>query len=447
MHKILQKPENQYSDFETVNGKKKVCFSDSIWSLDYGIKINFNQLIGIDKFLMLIKSTFAYCLKKHSVSYVRKMFFAIKHYQKEVKGGVIEFSYGEVANYFNRFECDNYTHSETMKYFLLKLNSQFPDLLDNSVRELIQNVRVKKPDAKKNVNTHDYDKGPFSDKQLNEIIRLSTLAFQHQQITFSNYLMLTLLIYSGRRPFQINLIQIQDVVSLHGKYFIDVPQIKQKNSYRQTFSKLEIPESLYSHLKFLSNAVVELVENTLSIKLSYNQTQELPVFISTAPFKTKKVTVDSLKNGDLVITSRQFASRIRWTVNKSIANSSINFGNINSRRFRYTLGTKAAEKGFCAAAIAKALDHTSSKSVRSYVHNNANNGAKINAIMNSAMIPIANLFVEPITFSAEICALEETIKEIKKTFADTHELIEIERVISKEMSEIVNIIKVMENKL
>ncbi len=430
-----------------MNGKKKVCFSDSIWSLDYGIKINFNQLIGIDKFLMLIKSTFACCLKKHSVSYVRKMFFAIKHYQKEVKGGVIEFSYGEVANYFNRFECDNYTHSETMKYFLLKLNSQFPDLLDNSVKELIQNVRVKKPDAKKSVNTHDYDKGPFSDKQLNEIIRLSTLAFQQQQITVSNYLMLTLLIYSGRRPFQINLIQIQDVVSLHGKYFINVPQIKQKNTYRQTFTKLEIPEGLYSHLRFLSNAVVELVESTLNIKLSYNQNQELPVFISTAPFKTKMVTVDSLKNGDLVITSRQFASRIKWTVNKSITTSSIDFGNINSRRFRYTLGTKAAEKGFCAAAIAKALDHTSSKSVRSYVHNNANNGAKINAIMNSVMIPIANLFVEPITISAEICALEETIREIKKNFADTHELIEIERVISKELSEIVNIIKVMENKL
>lgn len=266
MLKITQTPENQYSDFETVNGKNKVCFSDQVWILDYGIKLNFDQLLGIEKFLMHIKSTFAYCLKTHSVSYVRKMFFAIKHYQKEIQGGVVKLNYNEVSNYFNREDYDNYTHSETMKYFLIKLNSQYPNLLDINVKTLIQEVKIKKPDAKKNVKTHDYSEGPFSNEQLNEIIRLSSLAFQKQQITVSNYLMLTLLIYSGRRPFQINLIQIQDIISSHDKYFINIPKIKQKNNYRQDFTKLEIPESLYNHLKFISKAVIGLVEQTLNIK-------------------------------------------------------------------------------------------------------------------------------------------------------------------------------------
>ena len=122
-------------------------------------------------------------------------------------------------------------------------------------------------------------------------------------------------------------------------------------------------------------------------------------------------------------------------------NSSVNFGHINARRFRYTLGTKAAEQGFCAAAIAKALDHSSSKSVRSYVHNNANNGAKINAIMNSAMIPIANFFVEEMTLSKEISVLSEIMKEVKKTIRESYELIEVEKAIYEELSNIVNLIK------
>ncbi|EAR9798922.1 site-specific integrase, partial [Salmonella enterica] len=65
---------------------------------------------------------------------------------------------------------------------------------------------------------------------------------------------------------------------------------------------------------------------------------------------------------------------------------------INARRFRYSLGTRAAEEGYGEHMIAELLDHRSTKFVACYVKNTPKHAEKIDEIMSSSLANYAKAF-------------------------------------------------------
>lgn len=65
---------------------------------------------------------------------------------------------------------------------------------------------------------------------------------------------------------------------------------------------------------------------------------------------------------------------------------------INARRFRYTLGTRAAREGYGEFIIAELLDHSTIKSVGVYVQNHVDNAYKIDKTMGQALTGISCVF-------------------------------------------------------
>ncbi|EBL9739541.1 site-specific integrase [Salmonella enterica] len=65
---------------------------------------------------------------------------------------------------------------------------------------------------------------------------------------------------------------------------------------------------------------------------------------------------------------------------------------LNSRRLRYTLGSRAARKGCDAYMIAHLLDHSSTKTVQTYINNSPENAKRIDSMLSVLMLPYANEF-------------------------------------------------------
>ncbi|EKN4714800.1 tyrosine-type recombinase/integrase [Yersinia enterocolitica] len=403
--------ENQYSVFETKNYSLNVRFSDSKWRISESIILNVDSLASIDSFFMEIKTTLAYFAMNYSASYTKRMFYAIKHYIKTCRKIKLLFSIDCIRFYYKTISPLDYTHAESIKYFFIKVNSLYPSVFSRDTITFIVNVRIDKRYIGKNIKTHDYKRGPFSDLQMKEILDSTAKAYKEEKISLSNYLLLILLAYSGRRPMQIAQLEAGDLFSLNGMYYINAPRIKQRNGYRKEFSKIQIPEDMFNHLTYLTEAVSSLVSETLNLDLSEKQKNELPIFLNTYPFKKGCVELSMIENGMLKLTPYAITRKIRSTIISSTNKSKTEIGCINSRRFRYSLGTKAAQFGYSPSIIANILDHSSTTSVMSYVENTAENGRKINEAVNELMKPLANMFIGGNNLERELDSLKNIIDE------------------------------------
>ncbi|EAQ0536862.1 site-specific integrase, partial [Salmonella enterica] len=214
-----------------------------------------------------------------------------------------------------------------------------------------------------------------------------------------------------RRPMQISQLEAGDLLAFNGEYFLNIPRIKQRNGYRKEFRKLQIPEELFSQLTYLVEAVSSLVSDTLKFDLSEKQKRKLPIFINTYPFKKGCVELNMVENGGLKLNPYVITLKIRNTINRSINEYQAYLGSINSRRFRYSLGTKVAQLGYRPSLIANVLDHSSINSVMSYVENTAENGKRINEAVNELMKPLANKFIEGNELQKEVESLKHLIEE------------------------------------
>ncbi|WP_080669859.1 site-specific integrase [Pantoea agglomerans] len=427
MEKIKTILENQFSDFKTSDGNT-IFYASSIWSVDKNFTLDLNRLKKNEIYRDKIKATFAYCAMNYSASYVRKMYFSLLHYEKEVTTDSITFSLGEVRSYFSKPDFDNYTHLETIKYFLKKFDFIFPDVLSEKTIEFIDNVKIKKPDQMKSVKTHDYKNGPFNNQQMNEIIKISAICYENEELSLLDYMILTLLAYSGRRPIQMVQLRVKDLISFNERYFVNFPRVKQRRKHRTEFSKVEIPESLYIHLVFLSQQTSKIIMEMLNVSLKEEQIKNLPLFINITPFRLGGFNMTNYLNEDHCMVSKHIGNRLISVFIKLSKRSKVNFGSINARRFRYTLGTKAAERGFSSSAIAKALDHTTTRSVMAYVHNSVNNGVKLNKEMNSSMLSLAGLFTKEDIMNDELTKIALLLKRYlsnENSHSRSHEMDEI----------------------
>lgn len=411
MFQTLRKlQESQYSVFETKDGNFKVNFSYSKWKISESITLNIDSLRVVISAYIPIKTTLAYFAINYSASYTKKMFYAVKHYIKACNTNDSLFSKDCIKYYYKVVSSLDYTCRD-IEIFFMKMSGLYPSLFSAEAIIFLENIKVKKTNANKSIKTHDYKKGPFSDSQLKVIIDSVAIAYKEEKISLSNYLLTFLVAYSGRRPMQISQLEAGDLLAFNGEYFINIPRIKQRNGYRKEFRKLQIPEELFSQLTYLVEAVNSLVNDTLKIDLSEKQKRKLPIFINTYPFKKGCVELNIIESGGLKLNPYAITLKIRNTINRSINEYQAYLGCINSRRFRYSLGTKVAQLGYSPSLIANVLDHSSINSVMSYIENTAENGKRINEAVNELMKPLANKFIEGKELQQELDSLKHLIEE------------------------------------
>ncbi|OOI80949.1 tyrosine-type recombinase/integrase [Escherichia coli] len=377
-----------YLVLKAKDSRNNFSLNDSVWFLSKDVKLNFSYFErNINANLLTsIKDTLAYTAVNFSSAYARKFFFSIKKLVVFNQGKLDKFDYGLLNRFYNAYYKISYTHVESLKYFLIKhyeLNNEF---LDQEMLDFIFKWKVTKPNKTTAYIERKESLRPLSEYELKNLIGCMTKEYNDGNMTMNDYLLVMLMIYSGRRPMQIAQLKRKDLYVKENGNYLNIPRLKQGDSFRTDFSELRIGDNLFNSLSELKSVVKVFVQSEVGDILSEEELNNLPLFIDpyffNSNYKLDKLYENNFFN--LHMSSKRITSRVQAVCQRVSKDKN---KKINSRQLRVTLATRLALKGYGLGTIAKALDHNSLKSVLSYAKNNEEFSFRIDQAINDSVSP------------------------------------------------------------
>ncbi|HDV8085534.1 TPA: site-specific integrase [Escherichia coli] len=377
-----------YLVLKAKDSRNNFSLNDSVWFLSKDVKLNFSYFeSNINANLLAsIKVTLAYTAVNFSSAYARKFFFSIKKLVVFNQGKLDKFDYGLLNRFYNAYYKISYTHVESLKYFLIKLYELNNEFLDQEMLDLISKWKVTKPNKTTAYIERKESLRPLSEYELKNLIGCMTKEYKEGSMTMNDYLLVMLMIYSGRRPMQIAQLKRKDLYVKNNGNYLNIPRLKQGDSFRTEFSELRIGDNLFNSLSELKSVVKVFVQSEVGDILSEEELNNLPLFIDpnffNSAYKLDKLYENNFFN--LHMSSKRITSRVQ-AVCKRVSKDKNK--KINSRQLRVTLATRLALKGYGLGAIAKALDHSNLESVLSYAKNNEEFSFRIDQAINDSVSP------------------------------------------------------------
>lgn len=377
-----------YLVLKAKDSRNNFSLNDSVWFLSKDVKLNFSYFeSNINANLLAsIKETLAYTAVNFSSAYARKFFFSIKKLVVFNQGKLDKFDYGLLNRFYNAYYKISYTHVESLKYFLIKLYELNNEFLDQEMLDLISKWKVTKPNKTTTYIERKESLRPLSEYELKNLIGCMTKEYKEGSMTMNDYLLVMLMIYSGRRPMQIAQLKRKDLYVKNNGNYLNIPRLKQGDSFRTEFSELRIGDNLFNSLSELKSVVKVFVQSEVGDILSEEELNNLPLFIDpnffNSAYKLDKLYENNFFN--LHMSSKRITSRVQ-AVCKRVSKDKNK--KINSRQLRVTLATRLALKGYGLGAIAKALDHSNLESVLSYAKNNEEFSFRIDQAINDSVSP------------------------------------------------------------
>ncbi|AUN29467.1 site-specific integrase [Niveispirillum cyanobacteriorum] len=260
--------------------------------------------------------------------------------------------------------------------------------LDPEVIKVLDKVRLKgnrKGDA---VRTADPEKGPFTEMELQAIVTALNDAFAHDEIDIADYVLVQLFLALGARAIQLATLKISDfsvtqASSGERAYLIQLPRAKQRGKEPRAEFK---PRRLSGDLGRLVEAHCEATKRVwvnLGIPLDQLPFWPNPENVNTSEGLLHHSTATDLNN------RVQSVFDVLKVVSERTGFSLI----VSTRRFRYTLGTRAAREGLSELVIAEILDHSDTQNVGVYVEAVPEIVERIDRAMAMELAPMAQAFV------------------------------------------------------
>jgi len=239
--------------------------------------------------------------------------------------------------------------------------------------------------------TMDPEKGPFTSIELQAIRGAINNAFACEEISLRQYVLVSLFAALGARPVQFSDLKVRDLMITtisdgSRSYILSVPRGKMRGRpARWEFTKRPLDPELGA----LVAALIEQVKSD-ALSLPANQVADpldLPLFPrwdSDAPpgfahhHGSHGLAAELTKTlGELPITSERTGKQIMVT----------------TRRFRTTLGTRAAQEGHSELVIAGLLDHSDTQQVHVYTQTTPEIIERIDKAVAMQLAPLAQAFM------------------------------------------------------
>ena len=232
------------------------------------------------------------------------------------------------------------------------------------------------------VRTHDPTKGPFTDVEFQGITLTAREAYRVGRLNRQDFAILLTLMATGSRPGQVSMLVCGDLLPPDPRspgIRLLVPSMKKRTHQRLTRER-PIPLELAALLG-------ELVEDRRhDPRFPGIPADERPIFA------TKATTFASLEDAHI---GRDGVDDALKRVQKALQLHSARTGapiQLTARRFRTTLGTRAADAGQPPAVIADLLDHADLQHVGVYVETRPSIVDRIDAALHGLLEPLAGLF-------------------------------------------------------
>ena len=285
-----------------------------------------------------------------------------------------------------------------IRAFLRRWHDQgYPGVSDEVVAWL-RSVKLKGNVKGRAVLSMDPNDGPFDDQELEAILKAAPQEFERGRIDLATLAFTLLLSFTGRRPGQLSLLRVGDInrtVTTDGRRIdvVRIPRSKQRGQPpRAQFKNFWLEPSVDRVLKAQRDVVIEMV-HALVGELPGNIIAELPLFPNWAILAECR-SVEKLERA-----LRSDALHVRTNAMRSslgkIRALSLRTGRqlrIAPRRFRYTVGTRAAREGYGALVIAELLDHSDTQSAQIYTRDHPNFREKLDEAVGQQLAPLARAF-------------------------------------------------------
>lgn len=260
------------------------------------------------------------------------------------------------------------------------------------------------PDNKKGevVRRRDQVKGPFTDIELQSFLEACYRAYDKGNIDITQLATALLISATGRRPLQISQMKVSDIRRLKVNensysYVISIPRIKQGLGFREAYRNFQVTKELYDLLRKQCDLSIEQTRSILKRELTNKEIENTPLFISMQKLESFKINKE-LREIFVSDKAHEYSVKINNTLGfiaeteNVISERTYERLNVNPRRFRYTVGTRAAREGASELVIAELLDHSTTKYTGVYVEFNADHVARIDEAVGNHMQKYAGFF-------------------------------------------------------
>lgn len=368
-----------------------------IWVLDKNVSVNVSLVIAVLNkiYHQGFLDTLACFATTRSSSYTKRLFFVFYDYIKTTKDGMI--TDDSIKNYHFKALLNKPEHIIGIRAFFKK----WFDLGYFGVSEwqvdYLEKIILKKRQLGEAVRVRDRRKGPLTENEVINFNEGAMWLYDSGEITLEELAMALITSYTGRRPIQISHLKLKDILSLFQDmgfdYSINFPRAKHSGAFRSEFTLLKITEDLHDIIVILSEKNIRAFENFLGREVDTHEVKEIPLFLDlqsvNEQFPGKEVLtllkkdIFHLRAKYITVAIKRIARKLGFLDDEST---------IHARRFRYSLGMRAAQEGFGEYVIAALLDHRTINNVSCYVKNVPEYAVRIDEVITAGIIQYANAF-------------------------------------------------------
>ena len=269
------------------------------------------------------------------------------------------------------------------KWIELGYSGVSPDVAD-----LLEETKTRGNKKGNAVRTMDPKRGPFSELELRGILDASARAYALGECSLDDFVLLHLMVAIGARPGQLAALKCRDFRETRDKHglpswTLEVPRLKQRGrAPRKDFIERPVIKHVARLLKSWIAAVGDM--------------QELaPIPPADRPLFPTRARVQSQPDMHMHATATELGDRLKAMVERLgvISERTGEPINVNTLRFRYTLGTRAGEEGYGERVIASMLDHTDTQNVQVYVGRSSSIIERLDRAVALRLGPIAQAFM------------------------------------------------------
>ena len=370
------------------------------WTAD-SWALNRDVTIEVDEVLWLLapalhepyRRVLRFFAENYSSAYCRNIHALVRKFLETTE--TREFEATPLRNYRASLDREKEWHLGYIRAFLLRWHDQgYPGVTD-AAAEWLHRSRLKGNTKGRAVLSMDPNDGPFDDQELIDILETAAQQYERGRIDLVALAFTMLLALTGRRPSQLQLLRIGDLMqsmTTEGQRIdiVRIPRAKQRGQAPRTeFKNFWMTPEVWSVLTAQREAVIKKAQARLG-QLPGNISAELPLFPDWKWFDGIG-SIDELRAALVNDALHVRAHEIRDGLDK-IRVTSERTGkrvHITPRRFRYTLGTRAARQGHGAMVIAELLDHSDIQNAGVYTRDHPNFRQTIDDAVGKQLAPVA----------------------------------------------------------
>lgn len=386
-------------------------FEDERWKLSKDNSLNVSLLMS------RIPSQHRGAVKKMMVHYattfsggtVLRMAAALHDFFSKTSGDI---NTTQLINYKSGL-VENEHLMQLRPFFRRWLNFRLPGVTKDLI-SMLDGWRLAGREKGLAVKTLDPTGGPLSDFEHSAFNEGLVFSYEAGEIDLYELCVCLLISATGRRPIQLTHLKCGDLIDVQGadgviNYFLHIPRAKQhSSSFRDEFKTYQLTRQMYDLLNSHREKLWREI-HLMGYRLSPDDMKLLPLFTAKRSLPKYDSTFELIRvlPGERLHVSVSVFTQIMKRAVESLGIISDRTGGlleVFARRFRYSLGTRAAKEGVSKYVIAELLDHSDTQHVDSYMLNVPEHLKKIDEALGFQLAVYAQAFTGNLV-DAELDAL------------------------------------------